>query len=121
VALVLPRHAHSHPAMGVHKPTPEEGEQLNRALDAVGVLGVTTQTVINGACYFTMLTMPLMTKCESAPTTRQIYGDRSIAEVAPALQDKRRVRDTLRKKKQVAFPHGTGWEGIYARTMPCFV
>ncbi|KAJ7177478.1 hypothetical protein C8R43DRAFT_1118467 [Mycena crocata] len=94
MALVVVHTPHNHPAHPMAKPSAEDRIQLGRAVDAVGLTGLTVQKLLN------------------APSTSAVYDGERVSTGSPAFTNTRKVRDFIGEKKKDAYPRGMGWEGV---------
>ncbi|KAJ7481297.1 hypothetical protein B0H11DRAFT_2193481 [Mycena galericulata] len=93
-AIVILRNPHNHPAHPHTKPSAEDKNKLEAAVQAAGLTGLTVQRLLN------------------APSTAMVYDGGRVAESSPAFADSRKVRDFISDQKKKEHPYGMGWNGV---------
>ncbi|KAJ7894026.1 hypothetical protein B0H13DRAFT_2276534 [Mycena leptocephala] len=92
--IVIPRNPHNHPTHPKTKPSADDRNMLSRAVEAIGVVGLTPQNLLN------------------ASSTALVYEGQRVAAVSPAFMDNRKVRKFIEEQKRKDYPRGMGWDGV---------
>ncbi|KAJ7875053.1 hypothetical protein B0H13DRAFT_1894316 [Mycena leptocephala] len=88
--LVIPRNPHNHPTHPKTKPSADDRTMLSRAVEAISVVGLTPQNLLN------------------ASSTALVYEGQRVASVSPAFMDNRKVRKFSEEQKRKDYPRGMG-------------